>query len=106
MPEDAAGRAASGAKVMTVIGAVLAGADSIDGIAMLRADTAAEVFDDTRALWKVLVSPPRFPGLGASIRPSAVQIGWVQATGRTRAPVPDRWRRRSLFQRPTGVVET
>lgn len=49
LPDDAAGRAASGAKAMTVIGAMLAGADSIDDVAVLRAGAAAEVFDDTRA---------------------------------------------------------
>jgi hypothetical protein len=49
LPADAPGRAASGAKAMTVIGAMLAGADSIDDVAVLRAGAAAEVFDDTRA---------------------------------------------------------
>ena len=49
LPETAPGRAASGAKAMTVIGAMLAGADCIDDVAVLRAGAAAEVFDDTRA---------------------------------------------------------
>lgn len=49
LPEDAAGGAASGAKAMTVIGAMLAGGDCIDDVAVLRAGAAAELFDDTRA---------------------------------------------------------
>lgn len=49
LPADAAGRASSGAKALTVIGAMLAGADSIDDVAVLRAGAGGEVFDDTRA---------------------------------------------------------
>ncbi len=39
----------SGAKALTVIGAMLAGADSIDDVAVLRAGAAASLFDGTRA---------------------------------------------------------
>lgn len=49
LPDDAAGRASSGAKALTVIGAMLAGGDSIDDCDVLRAGAAAELFDDTRA---------------------------------------------------------
>lgn len=49
LPDGAVGGAASGAKAMTVIGAMLAGGDCIDDVAVLRAGAAAELFDDTRA---------------------------------------------------------
>jgi DDE family transposase len=39
----------SGAKALTVVGSILAGGDSIDDTALLRAGAAARVFDDTRA---------------------------------------------------------
>ena len=39
----------SGAKALTVIGAMLAGGDSIDDVAVLRAGAAASLFDGTRA---------------------------------------------------------
>ena len=39
----------SGAKALTVIGSMLAGGDSIDDTALLRAGAAAELFDDERA---------------------------------------------------------
>ena len=39
----------SGAKALTVVGSMLAGGDSIDDTALLRAGAAARVFDDTRA---------------------------------------------------------
>jgi hypothetical protein len=39
----------SGAKAMTVVGSMLAGGDSIDDTALLRAGAAGRVFDDTRA---------------------------------------------------------
>jgi hypothetical protein len=39
----------SGAKALTVVGSMLAGADSIDDTALLRAGAAGKVFDDTRA---------------------------------------------------------
>jgi len=41
--------ASGGAKALTVIGSMLAGGDSIDDTAMLRAGAAAELFDSTRA---------------------------------------------------------
>ena len=39
----------SGAKALTVVGSMLAGGDSIDDTALLRAGAATELFDDTRA---------------------------------------------------------
>ena len=39
----------SGSKALTVIGSMLAGGDSIDDTAMLRAGAASSLFDDTRA---------------------------------------------------------
>ena len=39
----------SGAKALTVIGSMLAGGDSIDDVAVLRAGAAASLFDGTRA---------------------------------------------------------
>ena len=39
----------SGAKALTVLGAMLAGGDSIDDVAVLRAGAAASLFDGTRA---------------------------------------------------------
>jgi hypothetical protein len=41
--------ASSGAKALTVLGSMLAGGDSIDDVAMLRAGAAGVLFDDTRA---------------------------------------------------------
>ena len=41
--------AGSGSKALTVIGSVLAGGDSIDDTAVLRAGAAGILFDDTRA---------------------------------------------------------
>ena len=49
LPTDAVGRAFPGAKAMTVIGAMLAGGNCIDDVAVLRSGAAAELFDDTRA---------------------------------------------------------
>jgi hypothetical protein len=50
LPADAVGRANSGAKAMTVVGAMLADGDSIDDTDVLRSSGAAEeLFDDTRA---------------------------------------------------------
>jgi hypothetical protein len=49
LPVDAPGRANCGTKAMTVIGAMLAGADSIDDTDVLRAGAAPEVFDEIRA---------------------------------------------------------
>lgn len=49
LPRTAAGKANCGTKAMTVIGAMLAGADSIDDVDVLRAGAAAEVFDRIRA---------------------------------------------------------
>ncbi len=39
----------SGAKALTVVGSMLAGGDSIDDTALLRAGAAGQLFDDTRA---------------------------------------------------------
>ncbi len=39
----------SGAKALTVIGSMLAGGDSVEDTALLRAGAAGELFDDTRA---------------------------------------------------------
>ena len=39
----------SGSKALTVIGSMLAGGDSIDDTALLRAGAAGSLFDDTRA---------------------------------------------------------
>ncbi len=39
----------SGAKALTVLGSMLAGGDSIDDVAVLRAGAAGSLFDDTRA---------------------------------------------------------
>ena len=39
----------SGAKALTVVGSILAGGDSIDDTALLRAGAAGDLFDDTRA---------------------------------------------------------
>ncbi len=39
----------SGTKALTVIGAMLAGGDSIDDVAVLRARACGELFDATRA---------------------------------------------------------
>jgi hypothetical protein len=49
LPSDAAGRANCGTKAMTVIGAMLAGGDSIDDCDVLRAGAGPEVFDQLRA---------------------------------------------------------
>lgn len=49
LPDGAPGRANAGAKALTVIGAMLAGGDSIDDVDVLRSDTAPEVFDQVRA---------------------------------------------------------
>ena len=49
LPADAAGRANVGVKAMTIIGAMLAGGDSIDDVAVLRAGAARKVFTATRA---------------------------------------------------------
>lgn len=49
LPIDAAGRANCGTKAVTVIGAMLAGADSIDDTNVLRAGAAGELFDQIRA---------------------------------------------------------
>jgi len=49
LPADAVGRASCGTKAMTVIGAMLAGADSIDDVDVLRAGAAPELFDQIRA---------------------------------------------------------
>lgn len=49
LPEGVAGRANCGTKAMTVIGAMLAGADSIDDVDVLRAGAAPELFDQIRA---------------------------------------------------------
>lgn len=49
LPEGVAGRANCGTKAMTVIGAMLAGADSIDDTDVLRTGAAPELFDQIRA---------------------------------------------------------
>ncbi len=49
LPADAAGRANGGAKAMTVIGAMLAGGDSIADVDVLRAGAGPELFDQGRA---------------------------------------------------------
>lgn len=49
LPADAAGRANCGIKAMTVVGAMLAGGDSIDDVAVLRSGAAPELFDAQRA---------------------------------------------------------
>ena len=49
LPADAVGRANSGTKAMTVIGAMLAGGDSIADVDVLRTGAAPELFDRTRA---------------------------------------------------------
>lgn len=49
LPADAVGRANCGVKAMTVVGAMLAGADSIDDVDVLRAGAAPELFDQIRA---------------------------------------------------------
>lgn len=49
LPKGVAGRANSGTKAMTVIGAMLAGGDSIDDVDVLRAGAAPELFDQIRA---------------------------------------------------------
>ena len=49
LPADAAGRANSGIKALTVVGAMLAGGDSIDDTDVLRSGAAPEVFTATRA---------------------------------------------------------
>ncbi len=49
LPDAAAGRANCGTKAMTVIGAILAGGDSIADVDVLRAGAAPELFDQTRA---------------------------------------------------------
>ena len=49
LPKGVAGRANCGTKAMTVIGAMLAGADSIDDVDVLRAGAAPELFDQIRA---------------------------------------------------------
>lgn len=49
LPADAVGRANGGTKALTVIGAMLAGADSIDDTGVLRAGAAPEIFDEIRA---------------------------------------------------------
>ena len=45
----AAEGANSGSKALTVVGSILAGGDSIDDTALLRAGAAADLFDSTRA---------------------------------------------------------
>ena len=49
LDRDRPGAAHCGAKALTVIGAMLAGGDSIDDVDVLRAGAAPELFDDTRA---------------------------------------------------------
>jgi hypothetical protein len=49
LPADAVGRANGGTKAMTVIGAMLAGGDSIADVDVLRAGAGPELFDDGRA---------------------------------------------------------
>ncbi len=49
LPSGAAGRANCGARAMTVVGAMLAGGDSIDDTAVLRSGAGTELFDQTRA---------------------------------------------------------
>jgi hypothetical protein len=49
LPDDAVGRANGGTKAMTVIGAMLAGGDSIADIDVLRAGAGPELFDQGRA---------------------------------------------------------
>ena len=49
LPVDAAGRANGGTKAMTVIGAMLAGGDSIADVDVLRAGAGGELFDQGRA---------------------------------------------------------
>ena len=49
LPADAVGRAGGGTKAMTVIGAMLAGGDSIADIDILRAGAGGELFDQGRA---------------------------------------------------------
>jgi hypothetical protein len=49
LPKGVAGRANCGTKAMTVIGAMLAGGDSIDDVDVLRAGAAPELFDEVRA---------------------------------------------------------
>ena len=49
LPTDAVGRANGGTKAMTVIGAMLAGGDSIADTDVLRAGAGPELFDQTRA---------------------------------------------------------
>jgi hypothetical protein len=49
LPVDAVGRANGGTKAMTVIGAMLAGGDSIADVDVLRAGAGPELFDQGRA---------------------------------------------------------
>ena len=49
LPKGVAGRANCGTKAMTVIGAMLAGGDSIDDTDLMRAGAAPELFDEIRA---------------------------------------------------------
>jgi hypothetical protein len=49
LPADAVGRANGGTKAMTVIGAMLAGADSSADVGVLRAGAGGELFDQGRA---------------------------------------------------------
>jgi hypothetical protein len=49
LPDHAVGRANGGTKAMTVIGAMLAGGDSIDDVDILRAGAGPELFDQGRA---------------------------------------------------------
>jgi hypothetical protein len=49
LPPGAVGRAHCGVKAMTVVGAMLAGGDSIEDTAVLRTGAALELFDQTRA---------------------------------------------------------
>ena len=49
LPDDAVGRANGGTKAMTVIGAMLAGGDSIADVDVLRAGAGPELFDQGRA---------------------------------------------------------
>lgn len=49
LDRDRPGAANSGAKALTVLGGMLAGADSIDDLDVLRAGAAPELFDDVRA---------------------------------------------------------
>src|SRR5680860_432728 len=49
LPDDAVGRANGGTKAMTLIGAMLAGGDSIADVDVLRAGAGGELFNQSRA---------------------------------------------------------